>query len=142
MRKVIEFKKSDTDIETLRSVIDDIKCIKKRKDTIVDIKLLNSIPSERTNIYREVDLLEGQEHEFIYFRHEFSREGVLYFIEKSVDLHDFKNKSNGHAIKSTINYCIWRIKKVGDKFEVMVEADISYRNKVKDPQKVSSLYVG
>jgi len=67
---------------------------------------------------------------------------VIYLFEKSVDLHDLKNKSNGHVIKSVIHYCIWRIKKVGDKLELMVEADISYKNKIKDPQKISSLYLG
>ena len=87
-------------------------------------------------------MVEGQEYEFIYFRHEFSREGVIYLFEKSVDLHDFKNKSNGHVIKSVINYCLWRIKKVGNKLELMVEADISYNTKVKDPHKISSLYLG
>ena len=37
--------------------IDEIKHVKKRKPVIKDIKHLNSIPSERTNLYREVDAI-------------------------------------------------------------------------------------
>lgn len=40
----------------VKSAIDEVKSIRKRKiDSIVSLQHLNSIPSERTNLYREID---------------------------------------------------------------------------------------
>ena len=54
VRKTFEFDEKDINIERICLAIDEVKHMKKRKPLIKDIKHLNSITSERTNLYREI----------------------------------------------------------------------------------------
>jgi hypothetical protein len=121
--------------------MEDLKSTKKRKSTLISIRHLNSIPSERTNIYREINSFEGNEYEFLYFQHYFCRKDIAYFFEKFVNLEEYKSEVGG-LVKGVINYCIWRIVSVGSKIELLVEADISYNKPVSNPQHITALYIG
>lgn len=60
VRKVFHFNADKMDVDSIKNAIDEVKQMRKRKPSIVDLKLLNSIPSERTKIYREINSFEGK----------------------------------------------------------------------------------
>lgn len=77
----------------------------------------------------------------MYFRHLFTRNSVIYYIEKSIELEEF-NKKPEDLIRGTIRHCIWRIRTLDHRIEVLVEADITYNRKINDPDKVTFSYIG
>ena len=44
--------------------------------------------------------------------------------------------------RASIDYCIWRIRRVGKKMEVFVEAEISYDKRIKNSQEITSEFIG
>jgi hypothetical protein len=141
VKKVFHFSPTVITPLTLKSAIDDPKYMRLRKPSIVNLKVLNSIPSERTNLYREIDNFGGCEFEFLYFRHYFIQNKTGFFFEKAIGLEEYRDCGE-RLVRATINYCVIRIQELENDIELVVEADISYSKKIDNPQLITALYIG
>ena len=85
VRKIFEFLHPKVDEKLLISIINDVRHIRKRKDTLIEVKVLNNLPLENVKVFREMHQFD-KKMDFIYFRHSFTRNGLAYLIEKSMDI--------------------------------------------------------
>lgn len=135
MRKVFEFDEEKVKTNVLVSVINEVRHMRRRKGNLKFVKILNNVPFEETKIFREINEINGKQFDFVYFMSIFTRNDTTFIINKSIELEQIGDPERLNENIAEICYFIWRIRKVGDKIELMAEGEINYQNSnVKKPQ--------
>ena len=59
-----------------------------------------------------------------------------------MDVEEFGRPKLETIVRGNIEYCLYRIRRIGDKLELFIEANITYNRKVKHPMELTSKYIG
>ena len=80
----------------------------------------------------------------MYTRKYFTYHNSMYIVERSEPSHLNEIKMD-NMIKANVHHCIWRIREIGNKVEVFVEAKIQYMKNDKNgkiSRKYTNMFIG
>ena len=100
---------------------------KRWKSSLCSIFVIADVPKERTKFYHEINIYkDGNEVDYVYLRNRFERNGVTYFVDKSISSLEYGSHQTSSS-RGNIEYILWRITLTSvNTIEILVEAEISH----------------